>query len=110
MFARREPIDVLNSINLAVDVVDDAFELASFMLLGAGMLALASPAMKASSRQLAWGRFSGVVGLVLLATAGAYAAQSYDLIDILLVVGGAVLVPIWLIWTGRLLREAADTG
>jgi hypothetical protein len=44
------------------------------------------------------------VGLVLLATAGAYAAQSFDLVDVLLVAGGAVLLPLWLFWTGWLLR------
>jgi hypothetical protein len=42
----------------------------------------------------------------LLVTAGAYATRSYDLVDILLLLGGAVLVPAWLAWTGRLLIGA----
>jgi hypothetical protein len=37
--------------------------------------------------------------------AGAYAAQSFDLVDVLLVAGGAVLLPLWLFWTGRPLRD-----
>lgn len=38
-------------------------------------------------------RYTLVVGPVLLATAGADAAQSFDLVDVLLVAGGAVLLP-----------------
>jgi len=37
---------------------------------------------------------------------GAYAAADGDLIDLLLVAGGALLLPAWLVWTGRLPRNA----
>lgn len=107
MFERRDSPEVVNSVNLTIDLVDDALELAAFALLGAGMLALAWPALRSASREVAWGRFTAAVGLVLLATAGAYAASAYDLVDLLLVLGGAVLVPAWLVWSGRLLREPA---
>lgn len=61
--------------------------------------------MNSAARQVAWSRSTGLVGLVLLATAAAYAARAFDLVDLLLVVGGALLLPAWLVWTGWLLRE-----
>jgi hypothetical protein len=42
---------------------------------------------------------------VQLATAAAYAARAYDAVDLLLVIGGVVLLPLWLVWTGRLLHD-----
>lgn len=42
---------------------------------------------------------------MLVATAIAYAARAFDLVDLLLVIGGALVLPVWLVWTGRLLRE-----
>jgi hypothetical protein len=104
MTGRGDPIETVNSISWTIDTINDAFELAGSALLGAGMLALAWVGMRARSRGPAWSRYTLAVGLVLLATAGAYAAQSFDLVDVLLVAGGAVLLPLWLLWTGRLLR------
>lgn len=104
MTGRGDPIETVNSISWTIDTINDAFELAGSALLGAGMLALAWVGMRARSRGPAWSRYTLAVGLVLLATAGAYAAQSFDLVDVLLVAGGAVLLPSWLFWTGRLLR------
>jgi hypothetical protein len=58
------------------------------------MLALAWARLRgAASHDLARVRFTAALGLVLLATSGAYAARRYDVGDILLVLGGAVLVP-----------------
>jgi hypothetical protein len=53
-----------------------------------------------------WGRFTGLVGFLLVATALAHAARAFDLVDRLLVIGGALLLPAWLVWTGGLLRES----
>jgi hypothetical protein len=108
MTGRGDPIETVNSITWTVDTINDAFELAGSALLGAGMLALACVGMRDRSRGPAWSRYTLAVGLVLLATAGAYAAQSFDLVDVLLVAGGAVLLPLWLVWTGRLLRAAEE--
>jgi hypothetical protein len=104
MTGRGDPIETVNSITWTIDTINDAFELAASALLGAGLLALAWVGMRAGSRGPAWSRYTLAVGLVLLATAGAYAAQSFDLVDVLLVAGGAVLLPLWLFWTGWLLR------
>jgi len=108
MTGRGDPIETVNSLTWTIDTINDAFELAGSALLGAGMLALAWVDMRARSQRPAWSRYTVAVGLVLLATAGAYAAQSFDLVDLLLVAGGAVLLPFWLVWTGRLLRGGEE--
>ena len=108
MTGRGDPIETVNSIAWTIDTINDAFELAGSALLGAGMLALAWAGTQARSRARAWSRYTLTVGLVLLATAGAYAAQSFDLVDLLLVTGGTVLLPSWLVWTGRLLRGPTE--
>jgi hypothetical protein len=53
-----------------------------------------------------WGWLSLAVGVVTLTLSGAYAAGDGNLVDLLLVIGGVVLLPAWLVWTGRLLRRA----
>jgi hypothetical protein len=55
-----------------------------------------------------WGRYSVGVGVFLLITAGARLASNGDVADLLLLVGGAVLLPAWLIWTGNLLSARAS--
>jgi hypothetical protein len=104
MVDRGDPLETVRLILWLVDDVDDAFELVGLATIGLGFLVLAWP-MRLAARQLAWRRFTALVGLVLLATAIAYAARVFDLVDLLLVVGGALLLPAWLVWTGRLLRE-----
>jgi hypothetical protein len=64
----------LVTILFTTDTITDAFELAAF----------------------------AVLGLALVAFAGA--AAGGGLVDLLLVASGTLLVPAWLIWTGRLLR------
>jgi hypothetical protein len=79
-------------------------------LLGTGLLALAWAGSGLRSRGRAWSRCTLAVGLMLLATAGAYAAQSFDLVDVLLIASGAVLLPLWFAWTGLLLRGGEETA
>jgi hypothetical protein len=78
MTVRGDPIETVNSTTWTIDTINDAFELTGSALLGAGMLALARVGMPARSRRPAWSRYTLAVGLVLLATAGAYAGQSFD--------------------------------
>ena len=94
--------------NWTVDAVNDAFELAGSAVLGAGMLALAWTGKPPRRVDRSWSGYIHAVGLVLLATAGAYATQSFELVDALLLAGGALLLPVWLVWTGRLLRGDAE--
>ena len=110
MATHRNPAETVNAILFTVDTIDDAFELAAFAVLGVALLALAGAAIggpignRAVSR--AWCGYSLLLGVVLLALSGAYAAADGDLIDLLLVAGGALLLPAWLVWTGCLLRNA----
>jgi hypothetical protein len=106
----RDPIATVNAITWTTDTINDAFELAGSALLGAGLLALAWAGSGLRSRGRAWSRYTLAVGLVLIATAGAYATQSFDLVDVLLVAVGAVLLPLWLALTGRLLSGGEETA
>lgn len=107
MTDRGDPLETVSMITWLIDDVDDAFELVGLAVTGTGLLAFAWHAMRSTAREPAWGLFTAVLGLVLIATAAAYAARAFDLVDLLLVVGGALLLPAWLVWTGRLLRERA---
>lgn len=105
MTDRGDPLETVRLIAWLIDDVDDAFELVGLAVIGIGCLALAWQSMRPASRNVAWGRFTGLVGLVLFATAAAYGARAFDLVDLLLIVGGVLLLPAWLVWTGRLLRK-----
>jgi hypothetical protein len=105
MTDRGDPLETVRLIAWLIDDVDAAFELVGLAVMGAGFLALAWQSMRSAAGHVAWSRFTRLVGLVLLATAAAYGARAFDLVDLLLVVGGVVLLPAWLLWTGRLLRE-----
>jgi hypothetical protein len=41
----------------------------------------------------------------VLVTAGSYAAGNDSFTDLMLLIGGAALLPLWLIWTGRAVTE-----
>jgi hypothetical protein len=102
------PLRTVNSLDFTVDTVDDAFELAAFALLGAGMLVLGWFAMAGSSRARTWGRYTCVVGLVLLATSISYAVDNGDLTNVLMLAAGLVLMPVWLVWSARPADRAAS--
>jgi hypothetical protein len=105
MVNSRNPLETVNSIAFTIDKVNDAFQLGALLLIGAGLVALA---LRAASREAAWSRCTLAVALVVLAAAGAYAAGAFDLVDLLLVVGGAVALPAWLVWSGRVLGRRVD--
>jgi len=114
MATHGNPIQTVNSILFTLDTIDDTFELAAFAVLGIALLAFAGAAVgrgageRAAGR--AWSGYSALLGAVLLALSGAYAAGNGDLVDLLLVAGGALLLPAWMVWTGRLLRPARAPG
>ena len=94
------PIETVNSINFTFDTVDDSFELFAFAFLGVGVLGLAWEGLRIGERR-SWVWLSGLTGIVLLVLSGAYAADNFDLVDALLVAGGAILLPAWLIWSAE---------
>jgi hypothetical protein len=93
-------IETVNALHFTLDTVDDAFELFGFALLGVGVLALAWEALRQGERRV-WAWFTAAVGVVILALAGAYAADNSDAINALLFLGGMVLLPVWLVWTAE---------
>ncbi len=106
MATHGNPIETVNAIGFTIDAVDDAFELAAFALIGAGILAFGWVGLRDRMAPVGWGWFSFAVGVVTLTLSGAYAAGDGNLVDLLLVTGGVVLLPGWLVWSGRLLGRA----
>jgi len=104
MATHANPIVTVNSIAFTVDAIGDALALAAFAVIGAGLLALAWAAAQAGHR--AWVTGTTATGLVLLVTAGSYAAGAGELTELLLVAGGVVLLPGWLAWTGHAAGQA----
>ena len=109
MATHGHPVETVNSILFTVDTITNAFELAAFAVLGVALLALTGAAVgdPTGNRAVwrAWCGYSLLLGVVLLGLSGAYAAADGNLVE-LLVTGGALLLPGWLVWTGRLLRNA----
>jgi hypothetical protein len=109
MATHGNPIETVNAILFTVDTIDDAFELAAFAVLGVAVLAFAGAAIASRAVSRAWCGYSLLLGVVLFTLSGAYTAGNGDLVDLLLVTGGGLLLPGWLVWTGRLLRNATAT-
>jgi hypothetical protein len=99
MATHANPIQVTNSIAFTIDTIAAAFALAAFALIGAGMLGFASAAPRPGHR--AWAGGTIVAALVLLVTAASYATGRDGFSDLMLLIGGAGVLPLWLIWTGR---------
>ena len=52
-------------------------------------------------RHRAWAFYTTATALTLLVLAGSYAAGNDNLTDLMRVADGVVLLPVWLVWTGR---------
>jgi hypothetical protein len=63
------------------------------------MLGCAAAARRPAHR--AWARCTIVVALVMLVTAGSYAAGNDGFSDLMLFIGSIGLLPLWLIWTAN---------
>ena len=75
----------------------------AFALIGAGMPAFAAAARRPGC--------TAVIALTMLATAWSYATGSGNLPELMLIAGGAVLLPVQLIWavrTGGLKHPSAN--
>jgi hypothetical protein len=113
MAGHSNPITTVNSIAFTIDLIVATFAVAAFALAGAGLLAFAVTVQRtAGHRAVAgvWAGYTIVVALLLLVTAGAYAADNGDLADLLLFADGVAALPVWLVWTGRRWRTAPAAG
>jgi hypothetical protein len=102
MATHTNPIQTTNSIAFTIDIIAAAFALAAFALIAAGMFALATAALHGHPGLRAWAGYTMVTALTLLVLAWSYAAGNGSLTNLVLVAEGLVLLPLWLIWTGRL--------
>jgi len=106
MSGAANPVEAVNSILFTIDTIDDWFELFAFAFLGIGLISLAWAQIRVREHRL-WVWLSFLTGVVFLVLAGAYVDGNGDVIDPILVLGGMVLLPVWLIWTAeRMLRPA----
>jgi len=104
MATHANPIETVNSIAYTVDMISYAFLAAAFALIGAGLLMLASAGWRELSGQRAWVGCTALAGALGLAIAVAFADGAGDLTDVLEFAGGIVVLPLWLLWTGRVAR------
>jgi len=102
MATHDNPIDATNSIAFTIDVIDDAFELVAFVMLGAGMLGFARAAWRTVGASHAWSRYTAAYAVVLIALGLAHGAGSTHTADLLLLIVGAVLTPAWLLLADRM--------
>jgi hypothetical protein len=102
MATHANPIEVTNSIAFTVDTVTEAFELAAFLLIGLGMLALAGAAARAGAGHRRWAGYTAAVAVVMIVIGWSYGAGDSGVTDALLVAGGVALLPLWLLWTSRI--------
>jgi hypothetical protein len=93
--------ETTSAILFTSDMVDDAFEVAAFVVLGIGALMLARSAGHAHVPGRGWEWFTLALGVALI-TLATLDVAGLGVQDLLLPTVGGVLVPIWLVWTGRL--------
>jgi hypothetical protein len=108
MATHDNPIQSVNAIAFTIDMIDDAFELTAFALIGIGLLAFGWGGLRDRRVPAGWAWVSVAAGVVTIALSGAYLADAGDLVDLLLIVGGVILLPIWLVWSGRLAAGDSD--
>jgi hypothetical protein len=102
MATHANPIETTNSIAFTIDTITDAFALAGFTLIGAGMLAFAAAALNRVHRT--WAGGTVIVAVAMLVTAAAFAVGNDSFSDLMVFASGIVLLPGWLVWTGRIRR------
>lgn len=104
MATHANPIQTVNAIAFTIDTTEQAFALAAFALMGAGMLAFARVAAQARPRRRGWAACTALLAALMFAISGSYAAGDGSLTDVMLLIGGIVLLPSWLLWTGHIGR------
>lgn len=107
MAMHDNPIETTNSIAFAIDMIDDAFELVAFVMLGVGMLGFARAAWRTVGLSDAWGRYTAAFAVALIALGVAHGKDSTDTADLLLLIVGAFLAPAWLLWADRMEANGA---
>jgi hypothetical protein len=106
MATHGNPIGAVNAVAFTIDMIEAAFAIAAFALIGIGLVAVAGSALGARSEPLAWILWTCVVALLTLALAASYLVDDGSLRDVLVLTTGVVGAPTWLLWTGTQLRTS----
>jgi hypothetical protein len=106
MATHANPIDTTNSIAFTVNVTADAFSTAAFVVLGLAMVAIGIAPVRSGSP--GWGALSVFTGAVSLVVAVGYVEGIDSVTTYVLGLLAAVLLPVWLVWTGRSLDRPMD--
>ncbi|HEY3530671.1 MAG TPA: hypothetical protein VGK78_16105 [Nocardioides sp.] len=109
MATHGNPIETVNAVAFTTDVTSDAFSAASFVLLAVAMPALAAASLGGRGRSFGgqgWAALSVLTGLLSAVVAYGYVAGIDSITSYDLGILAAVLMPCWLVWTGRLLDRS----
>lgn len=107
MATHGNPIAGVNSIAFTVDVTTDAFSAAAFILLGLALLAIGIAPVRAGLSH--WATLSIATGFVSLVVAVGYLQGIDSVTTYVLGALAAVLLPVWLVWTGRILDRTPSS-
>jgi hypothetical protein len=105
MATHDNPVQTVNVVAFTTDMTSDAFNAAAFVLLAVGMLGVAT----ASYGGPRWRALTVLTGLLAAVVAYGYVASVDSVTTYELGLLAAVLQPIWLVWTGRLLDRSEPT-
>jgi hypothetical protein len=98
-------LDTVTGIEFTADMMQRALEVTGFAILGLGMTALSLEAFGATERRPGWGALTVAIGVAMIVEAWSSLAGAGTVGDILVAVTGAILLPAWMIATGRALPE-----
>ena len=96
----------VSAVQFTTDLINEALEVAAFAIIGVGMIAFGVAAAESEFRSRTWERLTFALGIAAVATTISYLGEFFNLKDFLLIATGAVLFPIWMLWSGRRLADA----
>ncbi len=107
MATHANPILTVASIAFTIDLTGEAFALTAFALIGAGLIAYARAASQTHPQHRVWAGYTLITAALAFVIAATYATSNGNLTDLLLLAGGAIILPVWLIWTSRVTGRTA---
>jgi hypothetical protein len=105
MATHGNDLQAVNAIAFTSDLTVQAFSTAAFLLMGLGMVAIGVAPVRGATRR--WAVLSMVSGVAAIAVAAGYVKDSDFVMEYVLGALAAVLVPLWALWTGRLVDHEA---
>jgi len=100
------PTETISGIGFTVDMIARALEMTAFAILGLGALAFALDAFRGTPRRPRWGALGAVIGIALLVGSWSNLTGIGSLGDVLVPLVGAILLPVWMLWSAAMLRPS----